>query len=350
MARNNPRNVLVTRFSALGDVAMTIPVVYSACVSNPDTRFVYVTRTHAARLFVNPPANLEVVGIDPDNYKGAAGMWRLSRELLKKYGIDAYADLHGVLRTDLLRMFFRISGIPVRKINKGKRGRKALTRPRNKVFLPLVSMRMRYREVFYALGLSYKDSFNGLFSDAAPSADDFAAATAPKGEGEIWIGVAPFARHAGKIYPVDSMEKVVEELSKRPGCKVFLFGAGKEEMNVLGRWSMKYDNVVNLASLSLGLASELSLLYYCDSVISMDSANMHLASLAGTRVVSIWGATHPYCGFLGWRQKKEDAVQLDMVCRPCSVFGNRPCRFGDYHCMHGITPEYILSVLDREKS
>lgn len=350
MARNNKgRNILITRFSALGDVAMTIPVVYSACAANPDVRFIFVTRSHAARLFVNRPDNLEVVGVDLDSYRGIGGMIRLASELRNKYSVTDYADLHDVVRTKILRLCMRIAGIPVRHLNKGKRGRRALTREKNKVFLPLVSMRMRYREVFHSLGLSYKDSFNGLF-DTPPSPEVFAEASAPKNDGEIWIGIAPFARHAGKIYPADMMEKVVARLSTRPGYRIFLFGAGTEEMNTLGRWSLKYDNAVSLASLSLGLDNELRLLYYCDAVISMDSANMHLASLTGTRVVSVWGATHPYCGFMGWRQKKDDAVQLDMVCRPCSVFGDKPCRFGDYHCMHGITPDHILSVLDRRLS
>ncbi len=75
----------------------------------------------------------------------------------------------------------------------------------------------------------------------------------------------------------------------------------------------------------------------------MDSANMHLAALAGTPTVSVWGATHPYCGFRGWRQKEELTVQLPMDCRPCSVFGNKPCLRGDYLCLAAIKPELILN-------
>ena len=82
-----------------------------------------------------------------------------------------------------------------------------------------------------------------------------------------------------------------------------------------------------------------------DVMLSMDSANMHLASLVGTRVVSVWGGTHPYAGFLGWSQKTEDCAQLDMPCRPCSVYGNKPCLRGDYACMNGITPSQILEKL-----
>lgn len=345
MARNKlPKNILVARFSALGDVAMTIPVVYSACRANPDSRFVFLTKKHAASLFVNPPENLVVTGIDTDSYNGIQGMVRLASELRRKYNIDAFADLHDVLRTKILRGIFALRSIPSRHIHKGRRGKKALTRPRRKVFLPLTSTRMRYREVFHSLGLQYADSFSGIFPQLPDSAL-FKAATEPKTPGETWIGIAPFAAHRGKVYPLALMEQVVETLSAHKGNKIFLFGAGQKEMNSLGRWAMKYDNTVNLAALSIGLPSELALLAYCDCVVSMDSANMHLASLVGTRVVSVWGATHPYCGFMGWRQKKEDAVQLDMVCRPCSVFGEKPCRFGDYHCLHGIVPKMIVDTV-----
>ena len=84
-------------------------------------------------------------------------------------------------------------------------------------------------------------------------------------------------------------------------------------------------------------------------MVSMDSANMHLASLVDIPVVSIWGATHPYCGFKGWRQNDENIIQLPLTCRPCSVFGDRPCHRGDYLCLNGIKPaivtDKILSIL-----
>ena len=86
---------------------------------------------------------------------------------------------------------------------------------------------------------------------------------------------------------------------------------------------------------------------HLDTMVSMDSANMHLASLTGTRVVSVWGATHPYCGFMGWQQKEEDAVQINTLsCRPCSVFGNKPCHRGDFACMNNILPEEIIQRIE----
>ena len=324
MPRNNrvPRSVLITRFSALGDVAMAIPVVYSVCRGNPDTKFVFVTKKSQESLFINPPANLTVLGIV----------------------LDAYADLHGVLRSYALCALATLHGIKCHSIRKGRRNKRALTRSRNKVMLPLLSSRARYREVFFRFGFSMNETFKGLYGDGG-RADPaiFASVTAPKKEGDKWVGIAPFAKHPGKIYPTDMMEHVVEEIASKPGVKVFLFGGGEHERKILGEWASKFDNVISLADKRHGFPLELALLSHLDTMVSMDSANMHLASLVGVRVVSVWGATHPYCGFKGFRQKEADIVQLPMTCRPCSVFGNKPCSRGDYHCLAGIPPQMIVN-------
>lgn len=350
MARNEaPGRVLITRFSALGDVAMTVPVVYDVCRANPDVHFVMLTREHPARLFLNRPDNLDVMGVNPDAYKGLRGLIRLCGELTRRFGhFDAVADLHDVLRTKVIRAWFAMHGVRTYHINKGRHGKRALTRRRNKVLLPLTTTRARYCEVFHRAGLHHAERFRTLFGTQGADASLYSAATPPKQPGERWIAIAPFARHAGKVYPADQMEVVVGQLAARPGHRIFLFGAGSEETNILGRWAMKYDNTVNMALLQIGMEGELALMSACDAMISMDSANMHMASLVGLRVVSVWGATHPYCGFMGWRQQKADAVQLDMVCRPCSVFGDAPCYRGDYHCLRGIAPSLILERLDAE--
>ena len=93
------------------------------------------------------------------------------------------------------------------------------------------------------------------------------------------------------------------------------------------------------------MAAELRFMTSLDAMLSMDSGNMHLASLAGVRVVSIWGATHPLGGFLGWGQREEDVVQLPLSCRPCSTYGNRPCKFGDWRCLTGIKEEDVVARL-----
>jgi ADP-heptose:LPS heptosyltransferase len=90
----------------------------------------------------------------------------------------------------------------------------------------------------------------------------------------------------------------------------------------------------------MNFKTELQFISSLDIMVSMDSANMHLASLYGVPVVSIWGGTHPYLGFYGWGQKETNAVQIELSCRPSSVFGNKPC-YNDLACMKGIAPLMI---------
>ena len=339
------RTVAAVRFSALGDIAMTLPVVYEACRENPDTLFVMVTRAHPARMFVNAPANLAVEGVDLDRYRGVAGMRRLVGMLREKYGVFTMVDLHDVIRTRLMRLFARLGGMTTSVIRKGRQEKKSLTRGRRKILVPLKPMHERYREAFQKGGVAVEGDLRSLFADGRPDPSVFESATLPRQAGEKWIAIAPFARHAGKIYPLPLMEKVVKALSGE-GRKLFIFGFGEKEEAIIAQWRARCPGVVNMAAEALGLEAELALLSYCDIMVSMDSANMHLASLAGIRVVSIWGATHPYCGFMGMRQRMGDAVQLDMTCRPCSVFGNRPCARGDLQCLNGIPPQLIIDKVE----
>ena len=337
------RSVLIARFSALGDVAMTVPVLYSACAIYPDVTFTIVTRSVMTSIFINHPANLNVVGVNLDNYSGATGIYRLFRELRDTYRFDAFIDLHDVLRTKLLRMFCHIHGLPVATINKGRKGKQALTRRHNKVLLPLTSTRARYRQTFHRIGLPVDNRFEGLYGHS-PHVDPeiFSQITPPKENGEAWVGIAPFAKHAGKIYPPALMEQVVRHLSSLGYVRIFLFGAGDNEEETLSMWAQQYPDTISLAGKRYGFPVELALVSNLNVMVTMDSANMHLASLVNTPVISIWGATHPYCGFKGWRQKEDDIIQLPMTCRPCSVFGNKPCFRDDYHCLRGISPQVIL--------
>lgn len=342
--------ILVTRFSALGDVAMTIPVVYSVARGNEDCEIVVVTRPSMTTMFVNAPANVIVKGVNLNDYKGMGGLWRLAGELMEEYRPDMMADLHGVLRTYVIGLYMRLHGVKVATIDKGRRGKRALTRRRAKIMLPLTSQRARYREVFYRLGLAVDEHFTTLYgADGKGDAKRFSFISAPKKAGEKWLGIAPFAKHAGKIYPPELMKKVLDGLlAAYPTLRVFLLGGGDEEAKVLSGWAAEYpDRVISLAGVKAGFKTELALMSYFDAMLTMDSANMHLASIVGTPTVSVWGATHPYCGFKGWKQSDSNVVQLSMTCRPCSVFGNKACFRGDYHCMAGIPPRVIIEKVGR---
>ena len=341
MARSEdtPSNVLVMRFSALGDVAMTIPVLYPVCKANPDTRFVMLTKRWPASMFHDRPDNLMVVGIETKTeYKGLLGLIKLARQLRRKYDINAVADLHNVIRSRVISLCMRLHGIPVERLDKERARRKALITHRSSE--PVTPTIERYRMVFEQLGLEAPDNFTRLYDGkelpSSPMVLD-------KPQGERWIAVSPFSAHEGKVYPLELMEQVIESLAKRQNYRLFLMGGGKDEKIALRPIARKYRNVISMAEVKHGFLDEYALLAKCDLMLTMDSANMHLASLMGLKTVTIWGATAPQCGFQGYRQTSDGDVQLDMECRPCSIYGERDCKFKDYRCLTRITPEQVVS-------
>ena len=330
------KKLLVIRFSALGDIAMTVPVVYDLAVQHPDLDITMLSREMAMPLFERMPMNVNFIAADlKGRHKGLLGLCRLWRDAHLN-DFDYIADFHDVLRTWWLRAEARVHCKKVAKIDKGRKGKKALTRQKNKVFVQQATSFERYAKVLEQLGFPIKPQFTKL--------DYSAFCERQKADNETWIGIAPFAKHPAKVYPMEKMEQVIKALNERENTTVFLFGGGEEEKQQIADLCVKFPNVKSAQS-QQGLKGELALMSQLDVMLSMDSANMHLASLVGTRVVSIWGGTHPYAGFLGWNQKPENCVQLDLPCRPCSVYGNKPCLRGDYACMNGIVPSQIVEKL-----
>lgn len=332
--------LLALRFSALGDVAMTVPVLTSLAKQYPEIDITVLSRPFMQPLFAEAPSNIHFRGVDVDKYKGIAGLLRLFKELKKEGSYDVIADLHDVLRSKILRTFFMLSGAKVAHINKGRKDKKALIRPQHKIMKQLSSSFIRYEEVFCKLGYPVKTRFHSIFGEEKGDASLFQKVTGAP-DGEYWIGIAPFAAHKGKKLPEATTTKLIQELSTHSDWRIFLFGGGKAEKELLESWAANHPNVQSLAG-KLKLDEELALISHLDVMISMDSANMHLASLTGTPVISVWGATHPFAGFMGWGQSANNAVQTDLPCRPCSIFGNKPCLRKDYACLTEITSTAIV--------
>ena len=330
------KKLLVIRFSALGDIAMTVPVIHDLAVQYPELDITMLSREMARPLFERMPKNVHFISADlKGRHKGLLGLCRLWRDAHLN-DFDYIADFHDVLRTWWLRTEGCLRRKKVAKIDKGRKGKCALTRQKNKVFVQQATSFERYAKVLEQLGFPIKPQFFKL--------DYSSFCETQKPDNETWVGIAPFAKHPAKVYPLEKMEQVIKALSERENTRVFLFGGGAEESQQIERLCTKYNNVQPAKS-QQGLKGELALMGKLDVMLSMDSANMHLASLVGTKVVSVWGGTHPFSGFLGWSQKAEDCIQLDLPCRPCSVYGNKPCYRGDYACMKGIAPSQILEKL-----
>ncbi len=330
------KKLLAIRFSALGDIAMSVPVIHDLAVQYTDLDITMLSREMARPLFEQMPENVHFIAADlKGRHKGLLGLCRLWRDA-HLTDFDYIADFHDVLRTWWLRAEGCLRRKKVAKIDKGRKGKKSLTQQENKILVQQDTSFERYAKVLEQLGFPIKPQFIKL--------DYSAFCETRKMQDETWVGIAPFAKHEAKVYPLEKTEQVIKALSERENTTIFLFGGGEEEKQQIADLCVKFPNVKSAQS-QQGLKGELALMGQLDVMLSMDSANMHLASLVGTRVVSIWGGTHPYAGFLGWNQKTEDCIQLDLPCRPCSVYGNKPCLRGDYACMNGIVPSQIVEKL-----
>lgn len=340
-------HILIIRFSAMGDVAMTVPVVCALAHQYPHVRITVLSRPFARPLFENLAPNVGFMGADTKGeYHGIKGLNALYRRLTAK-NFTAIADLHNVLRSDYLRMRFNLDRYKVAHLDKHRQERRALTSASNKVLAPLPSAFDSYAKVFEQLGYPVDLSQTYPLLPGGASLRLLPEAIGEKKAFQQWIGIAPFAAHPGKAYPLERMEQVIDGLThKHPSCRIFLFGGGDQEQALIGGLTERHTNCVSVPALLHGLSEELVLMSHLDIMVSMDSANMHLASLAGTPVVSIWGATHPYAGFMGWRQSMDHAVQLDMPCRPCSIFGNKKCLRGDHACMTTLDPQLIINKVE----
>ena len=339
MADNNKqfRNVLVIRLSVLGNVAMTIPVLYPVCKANPDTRFIMLTKKWPASMFHDRPANLKVVDFDiNENHKGFFGLLKLAAQLHKLYDIDAVADLHNVTGTKIMDAYLWLRGAKIAGMDREKAKRKALVTHRTHE--PVTPIHDRYRNVFKELGFETPDNFTRLYEGRDWPESPIVLEKEP---GQRWIAISPFSSHRQKAYPLELMEKVIAELCKRENYWIFLMGGGKTEKIALRGIARKYKNVISMAEVKHRFLDEYALLGKCDLMLTMESANMHLASLVDLQAMTIWGPTSPACGYLGYNQVVEDDIQLDMDCRPCSITGDKPCKYGDFRCLKNIPPEYI---------
>ena len=339
-------HLLIIRFSAIGDVAMAVPVVKALAEQYPNLRITFLSRPFARPLFEELAPNVGFMEADiKGEYRGVKGLNKLYRRLTAKQ-FTAIADFHNILRSNYLRLRFNLGMFRVEHINKHRSGKRRLTSQNNKRLVQQPTTFENYADVLARLG--YPVKLDERLEVLVPGLEDnhvdnspFHVSNAPV------IGVAPFAAHRGKIYPEEKMEKVLELLTARwPGSRIYLFGGGGKERETMTEWAAKYLQCTLASTVAKGLKEELQLMSRLNVMLSMDSANMHLASLAGVPVVSVWGATHPYAGFLGWGQKADNCIQTDLDCRPCSIYGKKPCLRGDYACLNLITPKQIVEKLE----
>ena len=322
MNKKSDRPILVYRFSSLGDIAMTVPVLRSFFNSYPNQKIIFVSRPYASPLFEEFD-NLEFIPIDlNNNYKGLGGLFSLFNKLYGKR-VRAVVDLHGVLRTKILNLLFRLTFTKVKSIDKGRAERQKLIRKKNKIFKPLTQVHYKYSDVFRGIGFPVDLSNHEYPIKPFLNQESIEQEILSKNPNKKIIGIAPFAAHKGKNYPLGLMQKVIAYLQK--DYIIYLFGGGNDNLKQLNIWENVYENVIDLSN-KLNLEQQINIINYIDLMISMDSANGHLAANYNIPVLTLWGMTHPFCGFKPFDQSQENSITIDrnhFPYIPTSIFGNK---------------------------
>ncbi len=305
----------------MGDVAMTVPVLRAFALQNSQIKITVVSRPFFKPFFEGIP-NLTFFAFDEKKrHKGFFGLLRLFQDL-KALEIDAFADLHNVLRSKIVRNLFAISGKKTAFVDKARAEKVALTRAENKIFQPLTTMFERHAKVFEQLGFEV-DLSNPTFPEKGNLDTEISQLIGKNNQ--ILIGVAPFAQYKSKVYPLDLMQEVVNQLAENSNYKILLFGGGKKEIELLNALSTGKENVVVVAG-QLKFQQELQLISNLDLMLSMDSGNAHIAAMLGIKTITLWGATHPFSGFFPFNQPLENALVSDRNLfpkLPTSVYGNK---------------------------
>ncbi len=335
--------LLIIRTSAMGDVALTTPVLKGMREQYPEVELVLLTQQSFKPFF----SSISGLGfVFPDlllRHRGITGLIRLFKDARRQFNIDYVIDLHDVLRSKVLRFFFRLSGVPVAVIDKGRSEKRSLITGKKKI--QLKHSVERYCDVFARAGfhvIPSKEKWIVPSPDISLN-DHFITDM----RGVLNIGVAPYAKHKLKMWPESNMIQLLRLISEKHTCRFWLFG-GKEDSDKLAVFQSKVPNSTSLAG-KLTLDEELLFMTRLDLMIAMDSSNMHMAALVGIKVISIWGGTDPLSGFSAWMQPDNFSIRIpvdELTCRPCTIYGTGKTK-NNFACMKLLTPELVFKRIDK---
>jgi len=344
--------ILVIRFSAMGDVILCHPVLSEVIRLNPEVRIDFLTR-NGLEFIVKGIPNVNSIALKfKKGLSGFLQLLQLVKELRNK-NYDAVIDLHGSIRSRLISILLFGGRKNIFRIDKGRDVKKARIGHLNIDSKPLRHHILRYRDVFVKAGLKLFDQLEDTISIRWSKNENLQLEIEKTMLENGWndkkrIGIAAFAKHQWKEW--NKTESFIEKILEEDGhTLIFLFGAGPAEKSKMLEWQKKSFGRVIIVGDYFTLQQEIYFFSYLDALVTMDSANLHLANLSNIpKIISIWGPTDPGMGFGPVDQKRNIFVQKSaqqLTCRPCSVYGNKKCHRGDHACMVQIEAEEILEHL-----
>ena len=323
--------VLCVRFSSIGDVLLTTPLVRALHRRHPDAELYFVTKRAMAPLVVENPHLTEVIELAPN--ERIIDLARRLRALRPTHGLD----LHGSLRSAALRLLVpcQWSGYSKRKF-----ARTLLISAKINIYGKHVPVPERYFEAARALDV-HPDGGPPEFFLAPAARDRIARWLAERAlDRQPFAALAPGAAHATKRWPIRHWRALAEQLTTMGYGLVALGGAADRELaNELGAGVHNAAGEFTLQETGACLARAAVL-------VSGDTGVMHMATGVGTRVVALFGPTVELFGFFPYTSRAV-VLERDLGCRPCSAMGTERCPLGHHRCLEEIFPDQVAAAVQR---
>ena len=276
---------------------------------------------------------LHFIGVDlKHKHKRITQLYRFINQNLTNISFDTIYDFHDVIRTKILRLLLAKKAKKVRVFNKDRKSKKKIISKK----WPLIKLEHTTERYKNCLCIDYP-----ILKEK--KLDKIIAKTQIK---KKKIGIAPFAAHSSKIWPLNNYKDIISNYSD---YEFIIFGFGNNEVELTNDYFLNYPNC-KLIDQDLSIKNQIKLINEFCVFITMDSANMHLSSLTNTQVISIWGPTHPFIGF-GPLFNEENIIQIEhseLPCRPCSVYGKIKSK--DENCaklsMEKISAEMVINQME----
>ena len=329
--------VLLVRFSSIGDILLTTPLVRALAARHPEAKLVYVTKRAMAPLVADNPHLAEVVTLEPG--EPIRHLARRLRALAPTHGLD----LHGSVRSATLRVLVgcRWSGYRKRKLARALLIATKLDAYRRRAPSPVAE---RYFEA--ACRLDTRPDGGPPEFCLGPGATDRAAQwLAERGlaDGRL-AALAPGAAHATKRWPVAHWSALAERLGAAGNRPVIV--GGPEDRGLAQQLVAEGGGAVASAAGEFSLQETGALLARARVVVSGDTGVMHMATGVGTPVVALFGPTVGQFGFFPYRARAA-VLERALDCRPCSATGTAACPLGHHRCLADITPEEVAAAVER---
>lgn len=312
--------VAIIRFSSLGDIILTTAVVEALYDNNIKATF--ITLNNFKILFEKDYRLEKVIAVKKDELKTIKDIKNFAKKLSD---FDLILDLHLNLRSFLISIF---SGSKTIRYNKKSIQRRLLTKPFLKKFVNLEDFSVvgSYLDTLKILKINNLEKYKPkiIISD-----NDKPNIIIP----ENFIAIGTGARYKGKMYPY---YKEVINLLKKEGFNIVILGS-KEDIK---KDKNTYKDVIDLRG-KLSIRESLYVLSKAKLTISNDSAIAHMSRAVNTKVLMIYGATHPYFGFYPL-EDEGDYLFANLSCQPCDLHGKKECKFKNYKCFEEIKPKFIV--------